>query len=198
MIVHSDAVGSMVFFFVMAGTALMAVVALIALAGGEFRFAGKVAAWWGKLAAGYAVLTMAVSLMLPQKVVNPGQSYCIDIWCISIQNVAKTPVEQDVIYRADVRIFSDANTVKVSAKGVSLYLADERGRRYPLIPDPAVTPFDVELGPQQSVNTSLTFRVAADAKQLFLKGDGKSLWISKFFIGDDSALLHRPTLLRVL
>ena len=82
-------------------------------------------------------------------------------------------------------------------KGASLYLVDERGRRFPLIPDPSVTPFDVELNPGQSVDTSLTFRVPANARQLFLRGDG-DLWITNFFIGDDSALLHRPTLLRVL
>jgi hypothetical protein len=77
-------------------------------------------------------------------------------------------------------------------------LVDERGRRFRLIPDPDVTPFDIELNRHQSVNTSLTFVVAADAHQLFLKGDGPSLWITKFFIGDDSAFLHQPTLIRVL
>ena len=198
MIVHSDAVGSMVFFFVMAGTALMLVVALIALAGGEFRFAGRVAAWWGALAAGYTVLTMAVSLVLPQKVVNPGQAYCIDSWCISIQNVTRTPLGQTVAYKADVRIFSDLNTGTTSARGASLYVVDERGRRFPLVPDAAVAPFDTELSPKQSIDTSLTFLVAADAQHLSLRGDGPGLWISKFFIGDDSAWLHRPTLIRVL
>ena len=75
---------------------------------------------------------------------------------------------------------------------------EPRGRHFPLIPDTSVTPFDVELNPHQAVNTSLTFQVAADARQLYLKGDGPTLWITKFFIGDDSAMLHRPTLIRVL
>jgi hypothetical protein len=61
-----------------------------------------------------------------------------------------------------------------------------------------VTPFDVELSPGQTVNTSLTFLAAADAQHLYLVGDGpRPLWITKFFIGDDSAWLHRPTLIRV-
>jgi hypothetical protein len=110
MIVHSDAIGSMVFFFAMCGSALMLVVALMALAGREFRLAGKILGWWGLCAAGYTVLTMAVSLLLPQKVVNPGQAYCVDSWCIGIRNVSKTPLGQNVVYRADVRIFSDLNT----------------------------------------------------------------------------------------
>ena len=199
MIVHSDAVGSMVFFFVMVCSALMLVAALMALASREFRFAGKIFGWWSAGVVAYTVLTIAVSLVLPQKIVNPGQAYCVDSWCIGIRNVTRTALAENVAYKADVRIFSDLNAGTTSAKGASLYLADERGRRFPLVPDPSVVPFDTELSPKQSVETSLTFFVAADAQRLYLKGDGgRSLWITKFFIGDDSAWLHRPTLIRVL
>jgi len=197
MIVHSDAVGSMVFFLVMVISALTLVVVLMCLASREFRFAGKILKWWGAGFVAYTALTIAVSLLLPQKVVNPGQSYCVDIWCIGVQGVTKIPLGQDVVYKAKVRIFSDADNVKVSAKGASLYLVDERGRRFSIVPDPAAIPFDTELSPKQSVDTTLTFRVPADAQHLFLRGDG-DLWITYFFIGDDSALLHRPTLIRVL
>jgi len=198
MIVHSDAVGSMVFFLVMVVSVLMFVVVLMALAGREFRFAGKILGWWSAGFVAYTVLTIAVSLVLPQKIVNPGQSYCVDSWCIGIQNVTKTELGQNVAYKADVRIFSDLNRGTTSAKGASLYLVDERGRSFPLVPDPAVIPFDTELSPKQSVDTSLTFLVAADAQHLALRGDGPGVWIAKFFIGDDSAWLHRPTLIRVL
>lgn len=198
MIVHSDAVGSMVFFLVMAGSALMFVIALMCLVGREFRFAGKILKWWSVGVVGYTALTIAVSLLLPQKVVNPGQSYCVDSWCISIQNVTKTAVGPSVAYKAHVRIFSDLNSGTTSAKGAWLYLVDERGRRFPVLPDPSAIPFDTELSPHQSVDTTLTFHVTADAKQLTLMGDGPTLWITKFFIGDDSAWLHRPTLIRVL
>ena len=197
MIVHSDAIGSMVFLPVMVISALMLMAALMCLPGREFRFAGKIVGWWSAGFPAYTALTIVVSLLLPQKVVNPGQSYCVDSWCIGIQSVTKTTVGQSVAYQTDVRIFSDAGRGNISAKGASLYLVDERGRRFPLIPDPSVTPFDVELNPGQSVNTSLTFLAATDAQHLFLRGDG-DLWITKFFIGDDSALLHRPTLIRVL
>jgi len=198
MIVHSDAIGSMVFFFVMVISVLTLVVALMCLPGREFRLGGKVVKWWAACFAAYTALTLAVSLLLPQKVVNPGQSYCVDSWCIGIQNVTKTPLGQNVAYKADVRIFSDLNKGTTSAKGASLYLVDERGRRFSLVPDPSVIPFDTELSPKQSIDTTLTFLVAADAKQLSLRGDGPSLWITNFFIGDDSAWLHRPTLIRVL
>jgi hypothetical protein len=155
MIVHSDAIGSIVFFFVMVISALTLVVALMCLPGREFRLAGKIFRWWSACFVAYTALTISVSLLLPQKVVNPGQSYCVDSWCIGVQRVTKTALGQDVAYKADVRIFSDAGRGNISAKGASLYLVDERGRRFPLIPDPSVTPFDVELNPGQSVMHSI-------------------------------------------
>jgi hypothetical protein len=97
-IVHSDAIGSMVFFFVMAGSALTLVILLLCLAGRGFRFAGKILGWWSVFALGYTALTIALSLLLPQKVVNPGQSYCIDSWCIGVQKVNKATLNQDVVY----------------------------------------------------------------------------------------------------
>src|SRR6476646_8429770 len=109
MIVHSDAVGSMVFFLVMVVSVLMLVVALMAFAGREFRFAGRIVGWWSVGIVAYTVLTIIVSLLLPQKVVDPGQSYCVDSWCIGIQNVTKTAAGQSVAYKADGRIFSDLN-----------------------------------------------------------------------------------------
>jgi hypothetical protein len=201
MIVQSDSmIGGLVFFFAIAVSALMLVAALLCLPGREFRFAGKILGCWSAFAAAYIALTMTVSVLMPQRVVNPGESYCADIWCISIQSVSKTPLGQDVAYKASVRIFSDASRVKTSAKGASVYLVDERGRHFPLVSDPSVAPFDTELNPGESVNTSLTFLAAADSQQLFIRGDepnGPSRWFGKLAIGYDSAILHRPTLLRV-
>jgi len=88
----------MVFFFVMAGSALTLVILLLCLADREFRFAGKILGWWSVFALGYTALTIALSLLLPQKVVNPGQSYCIDSWCIGVQKVNKATLNQDVVY----------------------------------------------------------------------------------------------------
>jgi len=98
MIVHSDAVGSMVFFFVMVISALTLMAVLMCLPGREFRLAGKILGWWSACFVGYTALTIALSLLLPQKVVNPGQSYCIDSWCIGVQKVNKATLNQDVVY----------------------------------------------------------------------------------------------------
>jgi len=152
--------------------------------------------------AAYALVVSIVSFVTPRTIVSIGDSYCYDIWCVAVQKVSATTQEGNVLYHADVRIFSDADTVTTSARGAVIYLLDEHGRHYPLLPDPSVTPVDVVLQPKQSVNTSLTFLAAANARHLFLTGDGPSiglpaLWVS-LYLGSDTSLFHRRTLLRVL
>jgi hypothetical protein len=200
MIVYSDGIGTLVFFLGLLVSGAMLLAALIAVALRRFRPARNIFRWWGACAIGYVAMTIAIALLAPQAIVNPGESYCNDNWCISIQSVTKTPLAHDIAYRVDSRIFN-TNTVKNNVKGASLYLVDEHSRRFPLIADPAVTPFDIELNPGQSLNTSLTFLAAADAQQVLLKIDwpGNRLvkFLVKFVIGNDRSLLHRPTLLRV-
>jgi hypothetical protein len=202
MTVYSDGIGTLVLFFGLLASGAILLAELVFLAFGRFRQARNIFGWWSACAAGYVAMTIAVSLLTPQAIVNPGQAYCNDNWCISIRNVTRTQLEHDIAFRVDARVFSDANsTVRTSGKGVLLYLVDEHNRHFPLIADPAATPFDIELNPGQAVNTSLTFFAAADARPLFLKIDwpGNRLvkFLVKFAIGNDRSLLHQPTLLRV-
>ena len=173
---------------------------LVFLALGRFRQARNIFRWWSVCAAGYVAMTIAISLLTPQAIVNPGQSYCNDNWCISILNVTRTQLGQDIAVQADARVFTDDATVTRGIKA-SLYLVDEHNRHFPLVADPAPTPFDVDLNPGQPMDTTLTFLAPADAQQLFLKIDwgGNRLVrvLVKFVIGNDRSLLHRPTLLRL-
>ena len=126
-------------------------------------------------------------------VVKVGDSYCSDIWCIGIDIVNSTARGREIVYKLDVHIFSDANTVTTSAKGVSFFLLDERGRRFPLIIDPSVVPIDVTLNPHQSVNTLLTFVTASDVRQLSLGEDPNRnrFWWTKLYFGSDFSLLRK-------
>jgi hypothetical protein len=153
----------------------------------------------------YLLIVLIVSFLTPQRIINIGDSYCMDIWCIGVEGVNTVPRGPEVVFKIDVRIFSDANTVKTSAKGANVYLLDERGRRFELISDPSVIPFDTPLDPQQSIQTTLTFAVAADAQHLFLPcsyhhiGDEASVpfWV-KLYFGGDANFQHKRTMLRVL
>jgi hypothetical protein len=182
------------------GAVILVLASAALIASGKSRRAVKTLLACAALVATYTLAVIAVSLWTPQKIVRVGDSYCVDVWCIGIDAVTPKPFGQETVYKVYVRIFSDANRVRTSAKGASLYLVDERRRRFPLVKDPSVIPFDVTLEPGQSVTTSLTFVAAADARQLFLTGDTRSeppFWVRLYF-GSDDSLLHKRTLLRVL
>lgn len=148
----------------------------------------------------YLASLVTVSLVTPQNVVNVGESYCVDIRCLGIEKVSATTQASQTVYKLDVRIFSDANRVNVSAGNAVPYSVDERGRRFPLLQSAWPIPFSTSLSPGQSVRTSLTFATASDVKKLFLKADtggGPPFWVRLYF-GSDDSLLHKPTLLRVV
>lgn len=201
MIVHSDStLGAMLAIVVVLGAIVSLPIAADLFLAGKTRQAAKALLAAAALVAAYTLAVIAASLLTPRRIVEVGDSYCVDIWCIGIDRVTPTRRGDETSYRLDALIFSDATRVKTSAAGASLFLVDERGRRFPLVPDPASVPFDVSLDPRESVHTSLTFVAPTNARQLFLSGDtgnGPPFWV-RLYLGSDNSLLHKPTLLRVL
>jgi hypothetical protein len=200
-VIHSDSSpGAAVALGVVLGAVILVLASAVLIASGKSRWAVRTLLACAALVATYTLAVIAVSMRTPQKIVRVGDSYCVDVWRIGIDGVSPKPFGQETVYKVDVRIFSDANHVKASARGASLYLVDDRGRRFPLVKDPSVIPFDVTLEPGQSVKTSLTFVAAADARQLFLTGDtgGEPPFWARLYFGSDDSLLHKRTLLRVL
>jgi hypothetical protein len=198
-VLHNDSfIGIMMPFLVMFGAAAALLAALAFLAFRKFRAAAK-AALAGLAGTGLYVLAVAaVSMLTPQTIVNVGDSYCFDIWCLGIDKVSLQTRGRDTFSRIDVHIFSDANHVKVSPRGFqSQYLRDALGRRFPVLHDPSVTPFDSILYPGQSIKTALTFSIDPDARQLFLildRATRPSLLERLLYSGP----FPQPTLFRVL
>ncbi|HET9219792.1 MAG TPA: hypothetical protein VFR18_22620 [Terriglobia bacterium] len=206
MIIRADSeLGALLTLFVFASAFIGIFASAVLLVFRKFRMTRKVLVGTLGSVSLYVIVVLLVSLLSPQTIVNIGDSYCMDIWCIAVEQVTPSRREQDTLYKVDVRIFSDANTVKTSAKGAAVYLLDDRGRRFNLVNDPSVIPFDVPLDPRQSIHTTLTFAVASDAEHLFLPtsyhhaGDEGSVpfWV-KLYFGSEANYLHKRTLLRVL
>ena len=206
MIIRADSdLGALLTLLVLFGGFVGVISSVVLLLSRKFRAAAKTLLASMAVVGVYVVAVIVVSRLAPQKIINIGDSYCMDIWCIGVEKVNTMPRGGDIVYKIDVRIFSDANTVKTSAKGASVYLLDERGRRFQLVNDPSVIPFDTPLDPRESIHTTLTFAVAADAQHLFLPcsyhhiGDEASVpfWV-KLYFGSDANFQHKRTMLRVL
>ena len=206
MIVHSDSfIGVMFLLLVMFGTCASILASAVLLLALKFRLAFRVLAYTAVTLSVFFVLQITLLTLTPQTVVKRGDSFCADIWCIGVTNVTAAPRQQDTLYKADVHIFSDAGRGgKIHGKAI-LFLVDERGRRFPLIPDPSVTPFNRELDPQEGIDTTLTFAAPSDARQLYLTSEPteRHSFVVRVFTGDLLAenlpFIHKPAaLLRVL
>ena len=199
MIIHEGSnFGAILPFLVMLGTFALFLASSAYFVIGQFRRGAKLLGITVVVISVYVLAVGVVSLFRPQTIVDVGDSYCSDLWCIGIDRVNASRGENETTYKLDVRIFSDAYSVKTSAQGASLYLFDERGRRFPLVADPSVIPFDVTLDPREVVRTSLTFVTSPDVRHLFLSGDGRRPFWTKLYFASDWSLWQKPALLRVL
>lgn len=129
------------------------------------RIARKTLAGWVI----WIVIANSISLLSPRTIVRVGETYCMDIKCLGIDEIVTQTHVTNTTYKLNAHFFNDANTVKLSFKNVAYYLADERGRQFPMVSDASAAPYDTLLNPQQSIKTTLTFEVAPDVRQLFLK-----------------------------
>ncbi|HTT63946.1 MAG TPA: hypothetical protein VMG35_18975 [Bryobacteraceae bacterium] len=153
---------------------------------------------WGLGALLYVAIVAAVGFFSPQKVLRPGDPWCFDDWCLTVERVTQAPAPPQAAYTVTLRIFSRARRVSQRAKGAWIYLIDRGGRRYPPEPDPSAVPLDVRLQPGESVTTARTFKVPADAGSLCLiTGHGIPCCYPLPIIGDDASLFHKRTCVRL-
>jgi hypothetical protein len=148
-------------------------------------------------AAAYLAIVAIVGWRSPQRVLNVGEPWCFDDWCLSVEKATNIPSPPLALYQVSLRIFSDAKRVSQRANGAWIYLIDGNGNRYSPELDSSATPLDVLLQPGESVTTSRTFKLPANARDLgLITGHGPS-WIGGLIIGGEASLFHKPTFIRI-
>ena len=154
---------------------------------------------FGICAIAYLSIVVVVALFSPQRILDIGDPWCFDDWCLSVENVSRTPAPPRVSYDVSLRIFSQARRVSQRAQGAWIYVIDRRGNRYAPEPDPSGVPLDVLLQPGDSITTSRVFKLPAAAGGLGLitGHGGPGCFPSCFIIGDDASLFHKRTFVRL-
>jgi hypothetical protein len=63
---------------------------------------------WGVYALIYLAISVAVSLARPASVIEQGQNWCFDDWCLAVEAVHRVPSQnaRDATVRADIRIYN--------------------------------------------------------------------------------------------
>jgi hypothetical protein len=210
-VIHSEGILVWLALLVAVAAVLLFLISAILVVHSNFRLAKRIAISTLCGLVVWVVLANAISLLTPRTIVNVGETYCWDNLCLTIDGITRKVHPSETDYRLNIHIYSDANTLKINLKNIFPYLVDERGRRFPLVKGASSGPYDSLLDPGQSVNTTLTFEVAPDVRQLFLTGDvtgptsvgGKKapFWapaVGWIMYGGGGFLLQKETLLRVL
>jgi hypothetical protein len=175
---------------------------LFALNDRKFHEVGRVGRVCAVIVVSYLAAVVLVSLLTPVTVVNIGDSYCYDLWCLGVNQVNASLRGQDILYTADVRIFADSShphQIPAEYAKDFFYVLDDRGRRYPLLREASFVDADVTVRPGESVKSSLAFSAPLNARKLYLMGKGRLYlpWLYMYF-GSDVSLFHRRPLLRIL
>jgi hypothetical protein len=137
MIIHEDVTfpGFVIIFVVFLGTIGGLLASAVLLLANRLRLAGRVFLTTAVIHSIYVALLGVGYILSQQIIVKIGDSYCFDSWCLGVTHVVASPRAQDVLWKVDVHVFSDAGRGKQKATSIPI-LIDERGRRFPLIHDP--------------------------------------------------------------
>ena len=175
------------------------IAAAIAALRGRVAKALRILRIYGVCLVAYFTVALAIDFLRPRRVIATAEPWCFDDWCLQVEHVDRAPLGSKVSYDIKLRIYSTARRSQ-RANGAWLYLIDEQGRRYSPNPDPSATPLTVELGPEQSVNTSRVFEVPAGVREIgLITGHGGPYCgaMSLLIIGQGGCLFNRPTMIRV-
>jgi len=188
------------------GTAAGLVTAIVAAALRRWTFAGRlvlslVLAW-----AAYLAIGAVVALKTPQHIVALGEDRCFDEMCYAVMGYNRTPSENvgHSWYIVSVRISNRSRGRAQRELGRKGVLIDRVGRTYEVSGEgmQALTPvgappfpgLDAEVGPGQSLRTSLVFDLPTNVDYPgFALESNLAINPARVVIGDEEHFLHWPT-----
>ncbi|HLM99080.1 MAG TPA: hypothetical protein VK335_07350 [Bryobacteraceae bacterium] len=114
-------------------------------------------------AAIYMAIVIAVSVVLPRRVLRVGDPLCFDDWCVAVTGVKPAPESGRTVYCVELRLSSRARRVSQRERNLAVYLTDDQGRRFDPVAVNSDVPYSVLLRPQESVEVSRSFALPAEA-----------------------------------
>ena len=168
--------------------------ALFAIRGKQAR-ALRILARLGYFVAAYLTIVILVSLVTPRRTLKIGDRQCFDDWCVAVEDVSRTPTQDGILYSIALRLSSRARRVAQRENNLSVYMTDDRDRRYEARADPSAIPFNILLKPQQSAAVHREFAIPTDLKPagLVITHEG-GFPIGWFIIGYDTWFRKPPIL----
>jgi len=170
---------------------------------GKRRRAVQLLAAWGIYLAIYLTISTGITMAGSRREPNLsiGQEVCADSGCFAVDKVDVSAPATETSYTLYWHLASNDKqmTKHFPGQGLELYLFDERGRKFALPADANQNPLDVTLPAGETVRQSMTFRVPADAHELFLSAKYRPFTFQSLLPGELSLLPHGPgKMIRIL
>jgi hypothetical protein len=185
----------LIFIFAFLASVVILMATIVAAIGGRRRSALGRLLGLGVFVSVYLAVVVAASLTSPQRLLALNEPQCFDDWCLSVDHVEQAPAGGEVSYAVTLRLFSRARRRTQRESGASVYLLDDRGRRYEPLADPRALPLNARLSPGESLIATRRFTVPADTPNPGLVIAHGRL-PGMFIIGDDQSLFHKPSVIR--
>ena len=118
----------------------------------------------------------------------------LTIGALPVVDAKRTATSSGVSWAVTLRLGSRARRVAQRENDATVYLTDDRGRRFDPVPDAAMVPLDVRLEPGQSVDVTRRFELPSDAQHagLIFTHEG-GFPIGSFIIGENQ-WFHGPAI----
>jgi hypothetical protein len=113
----------------------------------------------------YLSVVVLASIFWPRTILKMGGPRCFDDWCITVESAARRPAGGRGAYLVAFRLSSTARGVSQRENSLAVYITDDRNRRYNPVPHNTDVPFNIQLGPQESVTVTRVFELPADAHE---------------------------------
>ncbi len=181
-----------VLFLALVGSLLYATAAALA---GHRSTAGKLLRRLAVAVIAYLAVVYAVALLSPGQVLALDEDKCSDDWCIAVSAVREVSDSSERLYDLTFRLSSRARRISQRERGVVVYMRDARGRRYDGGSGPTDAPFDVRLGPQETMLTHRRFVLPreASARDVVITRGGFP-FPGCCIIGEATGVLHPATI----
>ena len=188
--------GGIAVLLTLIGTVVIAVAAPILWFTKRRAAAYRMLAGWGAYLAFYVLISTMMSLFKLRAEPEPhsiGQQVCADAGCFTADAVKQVSIGPDKLITIPWRLVNNDKQAerRFPGKGLEVYLFDERERKFALESATGLDPLDVTMPPGEAVRGTLTFRVPADARKLFLSAEYRAFTFQSLFPGVLSLLPRR-------
>jgi hypothetical protein len=204
--------------FIVVVLATIGTFAMAAIAGvrGRWQRTAVLLRRWGIAVAVYLGAVVVVSLLSPARVLQVGEDWCFDDWCVAVNGVTlaqslgspdHSARAQGVFYVVRLQLSNHARGRPQRASSAAVYLLDGLGHRYGVSSE-GQNAFEALEGRAQPLTATVPVGQSVRTVRVFdlPKGAGGvgvtiehpvGFSPALFVIGDQASLFHRPTVVRL-